>query len=178
MELDKLKKKLLCANAKSLVELADAGGNEAVTRGLQKQFQKEKGDIMPLHMSVVKHCVNAIDKAFENEFEQDIKNSLFDTNNVIEMWDNTPRIYRNRFPEEGDIVIWQHFQHGKPLRTGHCGILIKIPTRGKGIIVEGNIYSKYDDIKHLEQGIKLNSRELKGSENMRIIGYISPWKAV
>lgn len=178
MELDKLKKAMLCANARTLVGLADAGGNDAVTRGLQSQYQQDPNVTMPLCMSVVKHCVSVIDDGFEKQLGAQLKSALFDTNSVMEMWDETPRVYRNRFPEPGDIVIWQHFQHGKPMRTGHCGILVELPKRGHGVIVEGNIYSKYDNIKHLEQGIKINNRELKGSENMRIIGYISPWKIV
>lgn len=174
-KLDKLKKILLAGDACRLVELAEKAGQDGIIRGIQRTSEGS----VPLDMSLLYLCLDSIDKFTEKQLGKDsLPTKVFRTRSALELWEKTPRIYRNRFPEVGDIIVWNYHKQGKPTQAGHVGIITDLPSRGKAIVAEGNVQSMNDPIKHKEQGFYLNERSLSGSEKMKILGYISPWKDV
>lgn len=85
----------------------------------------------------------------------------------LEVWRNTPSIYRSAVPLPGTVVIWQHGNTEK----GHTGF-VKLVTDDPAefITIEGNTRVDGD-----LDGVYERRRKMSGDGDMKILGFIKPF---
>ena len=176
MTIPEFKKQLLVGNAKSWLSIEEATNNGNTVEALQRTHQKTKSDRWPLHMSFVQTLLEQTDSMAKDILGGDTKKTdLPYTEDIIKIWKDS-RINRTKYPKEGDIIVWQHYKHGRPLQSGLLSVIVEKEDRITATCVEARAYSDSDEFKTPEPGIFLTKRNLGGTQRMKVLGYLSPWQ--
>lgn len=73
-------------------------------------------------------------------------------------------------PQPGDLIIWRFGNTS----NGHVGIIEKLLGEGRCMTIEGNT-SNSQSVEREGDGVFSKNRSLKGSEQMRVVGFIRPF---
>ena len=177
MTLADFKRKLLVAEAARWSKLFEIGGNR--DKGLNRLFAKSVEDktIWPLSVTFIKTCVNGVDSFVKDMVGLDeLPAEMAFRQNPAAVWDDSSILLKTRFPKSGDIVVWGYFSQGKKINGGHLGIVKETLPNGQVVCIEGFSPAGQDPVIKPEEGIYTIKRDQIGYTNMKIMGYISPWK--
>ena len=134
-----------------------------------KNFNDKGGS---LSLAFMYFCIDFVNKL--NPTDELI--SLPKEFNVLKLWENTNRLYRTLIPQEGDIVVWGHYDKKvNKIVSGTVGIIIAKRSHLDCTIAEGFVNSIFENYKESKQGIYLHNYSLRGNQRKRILGFFHPW---
>ena len=119
----------------------------------------------PWCAAFVAYCVRATAIRFQKDY------SIFLAELCTRMWEKTPSKCKSSKPSVGSVIIWNYPGTIK----GHTGIVVSVNKDGTITTIEGNTRSPTDRTLS-GTGVYYKTRSQRGSENMVILGYISPFK--
>lgn len=75
-------------------------------------------------------------------------------------------------PQPGMLVIWQHYDKGKPSWQGHAGIVVDVLPNGTFVTVEGNTTAAGS---REGTSVQIKTRSLKAvATGLNVIGFVKP----
>lgn len=126
-------------------------------------------------MCFVQFCVRHIDELGSVlGIGLDFRTALHESEHCLTVWNRTPAMYRQKKPEAGSIVIWQHYTvDNVATMQGHAGIVTAVGRDGFQS-VEGNTNSG-DAVVREGDGVYLRARSFANSGPMHVKGFLSAW---
>ena len=125
-------------------------------------------------MAFVQFCIEEIEKRFG------VKSEVFKSEHCMTVWNKSPKHLRLEYPEEGAIVIWQHYtKFGKSTGSGHTGIIRNVV--GKDFktfeTIEGNTGPGFNPGEIVREGDGVYNRIRRSTRvgTMRVMGYLRPF---
>lgn len=119
----------------------------------------------PWCAAFVAYCVRSVALRHKKNY------SIFLSELCTSMWDNTPSRCKSQRPTVGSVIVWNY----PGSIRGHTGFVSKINDDGTITTIEGNTRSPTDRTLS-GTGVYSKIRSTKGSPDMVILGYISPFK--
>jgi len=111
------------------------------------------------------------------ELKTGIKSLIYSSEHCLTMFNKTPQEAHVKItPNPGAIVIWRH---GKTT-NGHTGVLLE-KFSNEFTAVEGNTEAGLDPSGLVQRnggGVYMTKRNLYGSGNMKVVGFLIPFKSV
>lgn len=163
---------MLCETAATYVGVREEGG---YNKGkMVEEFQRAvdgKAEGESWCMAFVQYCLKKVDAS------GGAASWIFKTEHCLTCWNKTPKEARLTKPEVGSIVIWNHYQNGKPTTAGHTGIVEKIVDANTMITIEGNTGAG-DGINREGDGVYRRKRLIGNSGSFVVLGFLKPWKNV
>lgn len=147
------------------------GTTEDKTKGDNKgkeveMFQKAVDGVAagePWCMAFVQFCIKQIEEKYK------IQCLVFKSEHCMTVLSKSQmKVVKD--PQPGDLMIWRF---GNTM-NGHVGIVKRILAGGRVETIEGNT-SDSESVERNGDGVFLKNRSLKGSEQMRVVGFIRPF---
>lgn len=161
-----LKQKLI-EEAKKYIGVTEQGDNAGK---MVEEFQKAvdgKAQHESWCCAFVMYCLSKVEQ--ENGFSS----ILPKTEHCLTLWNNSPKECKSEMPKVGHLVVWQFYKEGKPTSNGHIGIVTSVD--GMRIkTIEGNT-GPSSAVERNGDGVYAKDRSIKGSETMKIVGYLNPF---
>jgi hypothetical protein len=167
-----LKLSTLVKIAESFIGVKEQGNNRG---GMVEEFQKAvdgKANGEPWCMGFAQYCIQKAEAVY---FE---KSGIFPSESVYEVWNRSPLDVRSPVPVPGSLMLWQFWRDGHPTRMGHVGIVKQVYENGFLDVIEGNTTQPGGATLVIRDGdgVYLKRRTNKGSSQMRILGYLTPFQ--
>lgn len=164
------KRRLLLSEAAKWVGTKENGPNRGPAIELFQRTIEGKACGQSYCMDFVQYCVKMVDA-----MDPEHPTWLHVSGMCLDVWNRTAQ--KARVPWDyvvpGTIVIWEHWQNGKPTAAGHTGIVIdKMPTGF--VTIEANT-SPGPGVAREGDGVYRRIRELSGSDTMKVKGFLNCW---
>lgn len=173
--LDQLKAHLLAYEAQRWLGFTDSGKNEGqMIVAFQKAVDgRAHGEAWC--MSFVQYCIANVDKMVDWMLLQslDHKSRMAKTEHCLTAWMQSPEECRVQdIPKMGDVMIWQKGSTS----AGHCGIVLGVDLEDrKCTTIEGNT-GPGQHVERLGDGVWIKQRSFDPVGDMRVRGWLRPWK--
>lgn len=119
----------------------------------------------PWCAAYVCYCIRAVSPRTGAKIAPHLSELCFD------MWHKTPSTYKIQKPVPGSIIVWNY-----PGSTrGHMGFVVKKLVDDKILTLEGNTKLP-GDTSVSGTGVYFKTRSTKGADDMKILGYLLPFK--
>ncbi len=152
--------------ASKYIGTKEEGGDN---KGAQvEEFQKAVDDKALCEswcMAFVQFCIKQVEKLTGEE------SRLASSEHCLTVWNGTPKDLRVSSPEPGCVVIWRHGDS----TSGHTGIVVSV-SPDSFVTIEGNTGPGAGVVREGD-GVYQKTRTLAGSEQMKIVGFLMPFKA-
>jgi hypothetical protein len=163
--------RILIHEAERWAGIKEIGGDN---RGqIVEMFQKAvdgKASGEPWCLGFVQFCVKQADRVADVIADQCTpRNNLFQTEHCLTLWWNTPLEQRIE-AQPGAIVIWKFGS----TNGGHAGIVTAVNGDGSIQTIEGNTGDGKGIVREGD-GVYTRKRSAQGTEEMRVMGFISAW---
>lgn len=132
---------------------------------------KTKGQ--PWCASFIWYCIDKADLyySFVDPIDSN-KSTATRSASVMAFWNGSSHMKCD--PKPGSIVCYQMYRGGNPTMLGHCGVVIAVQG-DKLLTVEGNT-TDVTSVDREGDSVVLKRRSVYGSDTMRILGCIDPWR--
>lgn len=180
-----LRRCLLLLNSYSITEEGQNEGPwvEKFQKAVDGKAQKEpycmalvqwvfKGGALELFDSLVEtgDMVEEYRPAFSG-WLQNCDRNLFDSEHCMTVWNKTPSELKFTGPARGRIVIWNK----RGTSSGHTGIITEVHSPAFFSCLEGNT-GPGSNVEREGQGVYIKTRRNQTVGNMRLVGFIQPWR--
>lgn len=175
MSNNELKTKMLIAEAKRWVGTSEEGNNSGQ---IIESFQKVVDGVAGKEawcMAFVQSCLKYT-RYYYDVFVGTTSGpaNIPLTEHCMTAWNKTPAQFRSDKPVVGSVVIWNHYQNGKPSFNGHTGIVTGIKDDEFFTTIEGNT-GPSAGVQREGDGVYEKTRSVKGLGNMHVVGFLLPW---
>lgn len=125
----------------------------------------------------VHYLCQQVDKRIRQDYPSWPQYALYKSPSAVQMYQLSPKATKVKFPDEGLIVVWQHYVGNTPQWTGHCGVVVELSHDGTMITVEANTSDPQDpSINRDGDGVYLKVRHTSSDTGpMRLLGFCDPW---
>lgn len=173
--MNEIKTRLLIAEVQRWVGVAEQGNNSGQ---LIEMFQKSVDGVAQHEsycMAFVQYCLQQVDaqcEALAGLCSND-KHMLFRSEHCLTVWAKSPKECRIDKPVIGSVVIWQHGNTA----NGHTGIVTGIKDDEFFTTIEANT-GPSAGVERNGDGVYEKTRSVKGSGEMKVLGFLLPWGPV
>lgn len=171
-----VKERLLIQEALRWVGVKEEGNNGGQLIQLFQKAVDNHAANEPWCLSFVQFCIKAAEAQY-NVIQQNCDketSKIFLTEHCLTCWTRTDYGQRNKEPEPGNLIIWQHFKNKKPTPNGHVGIIVEVKDENTVVTVEGNT-SDSSGVEREGQGVYKKIRRLEGTADMMVLGFLRVW---
>jgi hypothetical protein len=177
ISMGEMKRQLLMHEARRWVGVEEQGGNN---RGqLVEIFQSSMGRAAqePWCMAFAQWCLAAVDGVVDDVLagvlgQSSSHTQLIKSELCLAVWDKAPPESKSALPLPGYLVIWRH----GVTTAGHTGIVTHVSTTGDSFeTIEGNTSSGIG-VSRDGDGIYARTRSMSGAGEMKVAGFLNPWK--
>lgn len=173
---NEIKANLLVAEAQRWVGICEQGNNAGQLIELFQKTVDGKAQQESWCMSFVQFCLKNVDAQYGAVIGECTKDRhlLERSEHCLTVWNKSPVACRSDKPVIGAVVIWKHGDGP----SGHTGIVTGLKMDPEFFTtVEGNTGPGAGVVREGD-GIFEKTRSVKGSGEMKILGWLLPWGAV